>query len=141
MYTKDIKEPGQKIYFLNDDNIAFDKNDMSCVAGFNAVASQEELTSVYSEVKTVSSDFYKLSSKVETSAATLDSKIDGVSAAVDIKFLPLSGGIVDHLSVSNGLSVSKGLTVHGLIDTNYVKTNSTGDISVRGEGKHGSIDI
>ena len=39
MYTKDIKEPGQKIYFLNDDNIAFDKNDMSCVAGFNAVAS------------------------------------------------------------------------------------------------------
>ena len=135
MYTKDIKEPGQKIYFLNDDNIAFDKNDMSCVAGFNAVASQEELTSVYSEVKTVSSAFYALSSNIETSAAILDSKIDGVSAAVDIKFLPLSGGTVDHLSVS------KGLTVHGLIDTNYVKTNSTGDISVRGEGKHGSIDI
>lgn len=114
---------------------------MSCVAGFNAVASQEELTSVYSEVKTVSSDFYALSSNIETSAATLDSKIDGVSAAVDIKFLPLSGGIVDHLSVSNGLSVSKGLTAYGLIDTDYVKTNSTGDITVRGEGKHGSIDI
>ena len=135
MYTKDIKKPGKEIYFLNDDNIAFDKNDMSCVAGFNAVASQEELTSVYSEVKTVSSDFYALSSNIETSAATLDSKIDGVSAAVDIKFLPLSGGTVDHLSVSNGL------TVHGLIDTDYVKTNSTGAITVRGEGKHGSIDI
>ena len=37
MYTKDIKEPGQEIYFLNDDNIAFDKNGMSCAAGFNAV--------------------------------------------------------------------------------------------------------
>ena len=108
---------------------------MSCVAGFNAVASQEELTSVYSEVKTVSSDFYKLSSKVETSAATLDGKIDGVSAAVDIKFLPLSGGAVDHLSVNNGL------TAQGLIDTDYIKTNSTGDITVRGANGHGSIDI
>ena len=118
MYTKDIKESGQKIYFLNDDNIAFDKNDMSCVAGFNAVASQEELTSVYSEFKNVSSDFYKLSSKVETSAAALDGKIDGVSAAVDTKFMPLSGGAVDHLSVSNGLKVSEGLTAYGLINTN-----------------------
>ena len=116
MYTKDIKEPGQ-IYFLNDDNIAFDKNDMGCVAGFNAVASQKEFTEVYSEVKTVSSDFYKLSSNVETSAAALDGKIDGVSAAVDTKFLPLSGGEVNHLSVSNGLTVSKGLTAYGLIDT------------------------
>ena len=111
MYTKDIKEPGQKIYFLNDDNIAFDKNNMSCVAGFNAVASQEELTEVYSEFKNVSSDFYKLSSNVETSAAALDGKIDGVSAAVDTKFLPLSGGAVDYLSVINGL------TARGLIDT------------------------
>ena len=135
MYTKDIKKPGKEIYFLNDDNIAFDKNDMSCAAGFNAVASQKEFIEVYSEVKTVSSDFYALSSNIETSAATLDGKIDGVLAAVDIKFLPLSGGTVDHLSVSNGL------TMHGLIDTDYVKTNSTGDITVRGEGKHGSIDI
>ena len=135
MYTKDIKEPGQKIYFLNVDNIAFDKNGVSCVAGFNAVASQKEFTEVYSELTAVSSDFYKLSSNIETSAAILDGKIDGVSATVDTKFLPLSGGAVDHLSVSNGL------TVHGLIDTDYVKTNSTGDITVRGEGKHGSIDI
>ena len=135
MYTKDIKERGQKIYFLNDDNIAFDKNDMSCVAGFNAVASQKEFTEVYSELTAVSSDFYALSSKVETSAATLDGKIDGVSAAADIRFLPLSGGAVDHLSVSNGL------TAHGLIDTDYVKTNSTGDIAVRGANGHGSIDI
>ena len=135
MYTKDIKEPSQEIYFLNDDNIAFDKNDMSCAAGFNAIASQKEFTEVYSEVKTVSSDFYALSSNVETSAATLDGKIDGVSAAVDIKFLPLSGGAVDHLSVSDGL------TARGLIDTDYVKTNSTGDITVRGANGHGSIDI
>ena len=76
-----------------------------------------------------------MSSNVETSAATLDGKIDGVSAAVDIKFLPLSGGAVDHLSVSDGL------TAHGLIDTDYVKTNSTGDITVRGANGHGSIDI
>lgn len=117
MYTKDIKEPGQKIYFLNDDNIAFDKNVISCAAGFNAVASQKEFTEVYSELTAVSSDFYKLSSKVETSAAALDDKIDGVSAAVDTKFLPLSGGTVDNLSVSNGLKVSEGLTAYGLIDT------------------------
>lgn len=117
MYTKDIKEQGQKIYFLNDDNIAFDKNVISCAAGFNAVASQKEFTEVYSEFKNVSSDFYKLSSNVETSAAALDGKIDGVSAAVDTKFLPLSGGEVNHLSVSNGLTVSKGLTAYGLIDT------------------------
>ena len=47
----------------------------------------------------------------------MDGKIDGVSAAVDTKFLPLSGGEVNHLSVSNGLTVSKGLTAYGLIDT------------------------
>lgn len=47
----------------------------------------------------------------------------------------MSGGAVDHLSVSNGL------TAHGLIDTDYVKTNSTGDITVRGANGHGSIDI
>lgn len=115
-YTTNSKISGE-IYFLNDDNIAFDKNVISCAAGFNAVASQKEFTEVYSELTAVSSDFYKLSSKVETSAATLDGKIDGVSAAVDIKFLPLSGGAVDHLSVSNGLKVSEGLTAYGLIDT------------------------
>ena len=135
MYTKDIKKPGKEIYFLNDDNIAFDKNRISCVAGFNAIASQEEFVEAYDEFGKVSSDLYALSGKTETSAATLDGKINAVSVAADAKFLPMTGGAIDHLSVSNGL------TVHGLIDTNYVKTNSTGDISVRGEGKHGSIDI
>ena len=135
MYTKDIKKPGKEIYFLNDDNIAFDKNRISCVAGFNAIASQEEFVEAYDEFGKVSSDLYALSGKTETSAATLDGKINAVSVAADAKFLPMTGGAIDHLSVSNGL------TVHGLIDTDYVKTNSTGDITVRGEGKHGSIDI
>ena len=135
MYTKDIKKPGKEIYFLNDDNVAFDKNCISCVAGFNAIASQKEFVEAYDEFGKVSSDLYALSGKTETSAATLDGKINAVSVAADAKFLPMTGGAIDHLSVSNGL------TVHGLIDTNYVKTNSTGDITVRGEGKHGSIDI
>ena len=134
MYTTNSKISGE-IYFLNDNNIAFTKNDMSCAAGFNAIASQEEFVEAYDEFGKVSSDLYALSGKTETSAATIDGKINAVSAAANAKFLPMAGGAVDHLSVSNGL------TVHGLIDTDYVKTNSTGDITVRGANGHGSIDI
>lgn len=90
---------------------------------------------MYGEFGKVSSDIYGLSGKAEMSAAALDGKIGAVSAVADAKFLPMAGGAVDHLSVSNGL------TVHGLIDTDYVKTNSTGDITVRGANGHGSIDI
>lgn len=133
-YTTNSKISGE-IYFLNDNNIAFAKNDMSCAAGFNAIASQKEFVEAYDELGKVSSNLYALSGKTETSAATLDSKIDAVSAAADAKFLPLSGGAVDHLSVSNGL------TARGLIDTDYIKTNPTGDITVRGANGHGSIDI
>ena len=116
MYTTNSKI-SREIYFLNDNNIAFTKNDMSCAAGFNAIASQKEFVEAYGEFGKVSSDLYVLSGKTETSAVTLDGKIRAVSAAADAKFLPLSGGAVDHLSVSNGL------TAHGLIDTDYIKTN------------------
>lgn len=149
IYTKDIKEqePGQEIYFLNDDNIAFIKNDMSCAAGFNAVASQKEFVEAYGEFGAVSSDLYALSGKTETSAATLDGKIGDVSAAADAKFLPMAGGTIDHLSVGNYLSINDrlsvggGLTVRGLLDTDQIKTNSAGDITVRGVEGHGGINI
>lgn len=136
MYTKYTKTSGD-IYFLNDDNIAFDKNGMSCAAGFNAIASQEEFTEVYTEVKTVSSDFYALSSGVEISVAALDGKIEGVSAVADSKFLHLSGGVVDRLSVNTGL------TAHGPVSTDYVKIGEHGDISINGTSgaNHGSLNI
>lgn len=147
IYTKDIKEPGQEIYFLNDDNIAFIKNDMSCDAGFNAVASQKEFVEAYGEFGAVSSNLYALSGKTETSAAALDGKIGDVSAAADAKFLPMTGGTIDHLSVGNYLSINDrlsvggGLTVRGLLDTDQIKTNSAGDITVRGVEGHGGINI
>lgn len=135
MYTKDVKDPGD-IYFLNDDNIAFVKDSESCKAGFNAVASQQEFVEAYGEFGQVSSDLYGLSDSAQTSAETLYGMINGVSAAADGKFLPLSGGQIDHLSVANGL------TAKGVIDTDYIKTNSTGDITVRGANNgHGSIDV
>jgi hypothetical protein len=90
MYTKENKKSGiyDEIYFLNDNNIAFDKTSMSCDAGFNAVASQKEFVEVYQELSTVSSYFYTLSSKVETSIDTLSAGIDNVlsSDILAIKF-------------------------------------------------------
>lgn len=135
MYTKEDPALSGKIFFLNDANIAFEKKSEGCAAGFNAVASQKEFVEAYGEFGVVSSDLYGLSGKTETSAAALDGRIDAVSASADAKFLPMAGGTIDRLSVSNGL------TAYGLLDTKQIKTNSTGNITVRGVNGHGSIDV
>lgn len=139
MYTKENPELSGKIFFLNDSNIAFVKNDMSCVAGFNAVASQKEFVEAYGEFGKVSSDMYGLSGKTEVSAAALDGKIGAVSAAADVKFLAKTGGVID-----GGLSVQNGLSVGGRLDTEYIKTDDNGKITVTGKkdlGLHGGIDM
>lgn len=88
----------------------------------------------------------------DTRVATFN-RIDQVSAAafyytdslisdkVDLStmayYLPLSGGSVDHLSVGGGLSVG------GLLDTEYVKTDGDGKITITGKGatRRGGVDM
>jgi hypothetical protein len=123
MYTKENKSGiYNEIYFLNDNNIAFDKTSISCDAGFNAVASQEEFIEVYGEFEKVSADFYELSNKVETSAATLDNNIKllstNLSTEIDKKFLPISGGSIENLTVNHNLNVN------GDFDAGCIKTNN-----------------
>jgi hypothetical protein len=123
MYTKENKSGiYNEIYFLNDNNIAFDKTSISCDAGFNAVASQKEFIEVYGEFEKVSADFYELSNKVETSAATLDNNIKSLSTnlstEIDKKFLPISGGSIKNLTVDQDLNVK------GNFDIGCIKTNN-----------------
>ena len=123
MYTNEMKkDKDQEIFFLNDNNIAFDKTSMSCNAGFNAVASQKEFVEVYEEFEKVSADFYELSDKVETSAVTLDNNIKSLSTnlstEIDKKFLPISGGSIENLTVNQDLNVK------GNFDAGCIKTNN-----------------
>lgn len=94
---------------------------------------------MYGEFGKVSSDIYGLSGKAEMSAAALDGKIGTVSAAADAKFLAKTGGVID-----GGLSVRGGLSVGGRLDTEYIKTDDDGKITVTGKkdlGLHGGIDM
>ena len=123
MYTKENKSGiYNEIYFLNDNNIAFDKTSMSCDAKFNAVASQKEFVEVYQELSTVSSDFYALSNKVEISVAALDENIKSLSTdlstEIDKKFLPISGGSIENLTINQDLNVK------GNFDVGCIKTNN-----------------
>ena len=94
---------------------------------------------MYGEFGKVSSDIYGLSGKAEMSAAALDGKIGAVSAVADAKFLAKAGGVID-----GGLSVRGGLSVGGRLDTEYIKTDDDGKITVTGKkdlGLHGGIDM
>lgn len=97
MYTKENPALSGKIFFLNDANIALDRETDGCEAGFNAVASQREFFRTFGEFKSVSSDLYAL------------------SASADEKFLPKAGG-----EVSGGLSVGGDLAVGGRPFSSYI---------------------
>lgn len=97
MYTKEDPALSGKIFFLNDANIALDRETDGCEAGFNAVASQREFFRTFGEFKSVSSDLYAL------------------SASADEKFLPKAGG-----EVSGGLSVVGDLAVGGRPFGSYI---------------------
>ena len=82
-YTTNNKSPTE-LYFLNDNNIAFDKNSNECSAGFNAIASQQEFTEAYKEFTNISSDFEDFKLCAETSAAVIDKDFNDFKLCAEI---------------------------------------------------------
>jgi hypothetical protein len=133
MYTNEMKkDKDQEIFFLNDNNIAFDKKSTECSAGFNAIASQREFVEAYEEFEAISSDFCALSASTGLSVASLDSDIknlsSGLSTEIDDNFLKLSGGTVDKLNVKTFI-----------VDNHLSITDN--DISINLNKNRGHIDI